>query len=324
MNPPATIRVSTVPHGTAVPPGYSVSGRQVPAGTYHQAGAGTAHYTKPRITSDRIPSPASASRYKQYFDKYKHGIRTNNVGRTVESSFSNYAGDRRHPVDDVARNTEGIRDRRPLSQASGSDAAGNQLRNYGGTAGTNTRGSTSITIDPFEIGESVPLLSSGAGSSAISGSAVALGTGAVAASVGLGVATSAVVDRIKNKGAVLPGTDYVGPGNPINIDAPRSAVDVIAKEHDIGYQDFQNRAERGDISEQEFVEGIDFLDNVAIQQFAERFQTGGEWQAFLGRWGLWLKNRIERVTGPIYPKFTGKLWASGKIYHRFENPIGTT
>ena len=320
MNPPATIRVSTVPHGTAVPPGYTVSGQRVPPGTYHQPGIGTAHYEKPRITSVERVKPYVASRYRQYFNQHGLGP-ARNTGRVMESAFPSYSGDRNDPLTDVARDTEGIRNRRPFQTEGSSGASGSAIRNYGGTAGGNVGGSTSIPIEPFEISESVPLLATPSATSITTG-ALATGVGTAAAGLTLGAVTNKVINSIKTHGAVLPGTEYVGPGNPINIDAPRSEVDAIAKEHDIGYRDFQDRAERGELSEQEFVEGIDFLDNTAIQQFADRFRSGGEWQAFLGRWGLWLKNRVERVTGPIYPKFPGKPWLVGRIFLRIRDRLG--
>lgn len=322
MDVPATLRTTTVPHGTAVPPGHTVSGHAVPPGTYHQAGAGRAHYEKPRVLSNRPVRPQQASRYRQYWDQHlRNGVRSTNVGRGVESSFSNTPRTGQHPVDDVQRNTAGIRERGHFRAQGNGNANSNQLRNYDSVGRPINGGQVNIPIEPFEIGESVPLLAT-TSASGISGASAAAGAGAIATGLALGAGSSALVDRIKAKGAVLPGTDYVGPGNPINIDAPRSAVDVIAKEHDIGYADFQQRAESGEISEQEFVEGIDFLDNSAIKQFADRFHSSGEWQAFLGRWGLWLKNRIERVVGPIYPQFPGKPWGVGRIFHRLRNQIG--
>lgn len=320
MNLPATIRVSTVPHGTAVPPGYTVSGQRVPPGTYHQPGAGAAHYEKPRVTSVEKVKPHVASRYRQYFNKHGLGP-ARNTGRVMESNFPSYSGNRNDPLTDVARNTEGIRNRRPIQQESSSNPGSSTIRNYGGTTGGNAGGATSIPIESFEISESVPLLATPSATSLTTG-AIATGVGLSAAGLTLGAVTNKAINSIKTHGAVLPGTEYVGPGNPINIDAPRSEVDAIAKEHDVGYQDFQDRAERGELTEQEFVEGIDFLDNKAIQQFADRFHTGGEWQAFLGRWGLWLKNRVERVTGPIYPKFPGKQWAVGRIFRRIRDLLG--
>lgn len=318
MNVPATVSVPIEPHGTKVPPGWTINGQQVPANTHFTQGAGRAHYEKPRVVSNNPVSPQSASRYRQYLNKYNPTTR--NVGRPAETSFSNPPASSRDPISDISRNTEGVRQRRPLQGQGSSRASSSSVRTNGSAQGTTTSPSTSIQIEPFQLSESVPLLGT-AGSTSLSGG-LALGAGAVAGGLALGGATSAVINRIKEKGAVLPGTDYVGPGNDIKIDAPRSESDAIAKEHDIGYADFQRRADLGELTEQEFVEGIDYLDNTAIEKFAENFHNSGEWQSFLGRWGLWLKNRIERVTGPLYPSFPGKTWASGRIFHRIKNQIG--
>lgn len=322
MDLPAGASNSRVPPGIQVPAGHTVNGHQVPVNTYHQSGAAKTYYEKPRILSDRPVRPQQASRYRQYLNKYSHGNRSVLSGRTVGSSFSNSAGVGQHPVDDVQRNTAGIRERGNFRAQGTGHANSNQLRNYDSIGRPINGGQVNIPIESFDIDESVPLLAS-ANSAAGSAAGIGAGAGAIAGGLVLGAGTTALVNRIKSKGAVLPGTDYVGPGNPINIDAPRSAVDVIAKEHDIGYQDTEDRVAKGELSEDEFVRQIDFLDNRAIEQFAEQFKTGGEWQAFLGKYGLWLKNRIERVLGrPIYPQFSGKPWVAGKIFLLMKGLIG--
>lgn len=183
----------------------------------------------------------------------------------------------------------------------------------------------SVRINVPESFESTPLLSGASAGTGlgVSGSTL-LTAGAVSGgALAAGAVTAAVANRIKEKGATLPGSEYVGPGNSINIDAPRSASDAIAKEHDVGYNELNERALRGELSEREFAEGIDFLDKEAIQKFAENFRSSGEWHSFVGRWGLWIKNRIEEVTGPIYPSFPGKLWdVYGKIFIHKINLIG--
>lgn len=185
-------------------------------------------------------------------------------------------------------------------------------------------GGRDIRINIPEAFETAPLLGGAATGSAITGSSIATGAAATAGALGLGALTATAINRIKEKGATLPGTDYVGPGNPINIDAPRSASDAIAKEHDINYKDLLDAANAGKITLKQFATVLDHFDNKAIQQFAENFHNSGEWQSFVGRWGLYFKNRIERVTGPLYPTFpTGKQWAAnGKIYIRVKNPTG--
>lgn len=187
------------------------------------------------------------------------------------------------------------------------------------------QGDTRINIpESFETSPLLPGAASGGIASATGGaSTLATAGGLVGAALGAGALTTSIANRYQNKGLVLPGTDYVGPGNKINIDAPRSGSDAIAKEHDIGYERIQALAARGDLTEREFAEHIEQLDTDAIRKFAEHFHTSGEWQSFVGRWGLYLKNRIEAVTGPLYPSFAGKTWVVvGGTFTRKINRIG--
>lgn len=184
--------------------------------------------------------------------------------------------------------------------------------------------STSINIpESFETTGLLSGSAAGASGTASTGSILAAGGATVAGAAALGGLTHALVSRYKDKGAVLPGTDYVGPGNKIHIDAPRSGSDAIAKEHDVGYERIQKLAHEGRLSQEEFTRNIEQLDEDAIRKFAENFKTSGEWQSFVGRWGLYFKNRIERVTGTLYPSVTGKQWgAYGKIFILLKRIIG--
>ena len=319
--PPNVVQLK--PTGTRIPSGWTINGNQVPANTHFTQGAGRAHYEKPRITENRVHTGFDRNHYLQRLRYEYTPSGSRNVGRTAETSFSNPEGARSDPFQDISRNTEGTRQRRPVSRQSTSGSSGGSVRPASSSRGNAASHDTRIEI-PQHMSESMPLLEGArnSGLSSVLSGGVVSGLGAAGAATALGVGTTALVNRIKNKGAVLPGTDYVGPGNDIKIDAPRSGSDVVAKEHDVGYADLQHRAELGQLSEQEFVEGIDYLDNTAIQKFADNFKSSGEWQSFLGRWGLWLKNRIERVTGPIYPKFPGKKWANGRIFLRMRSLIG--
>uniref|UniRef100_A0AB74ULL9 Structural protein n=1 Tax=Scindoambidensovirus sp. TaxID=2809839 RepID=A0AB74ULL9_9VIRU len=174
-----------------------------------------------------------------------------------------------------------------------------------------SRGETRINIPYEPLTESTGLLSGAtAGSSASGLSATAAGVGATGLAVGAGLATTAVVNRLKEKGAVLPGTDYVGPGNPINIDAPRHEADAIAKEHDVGYAEVSKEQKY-----EKFAASIRRLDEHARLQFAKDWEHAGRWQSLVGKYGLQAKNLIEDILGhPIYPSFTGK-WGNLIIHH---------
>lgn len=255
-------------------------------------------------------------------------------GYNRAGSYSNRAWTRPQPYDRPQTSetsfTEAARERNPgLRQRPPTATRPSESEYYEHIRRQLQQQETRINI-PETFTESTPLVggtasAAGIAGTGITGSGLATGLGVVGGALAAGGITTGLVSRYKNKGFVLPGTDYVGPGNKINIDAPRSESDAIAKEHDIGYSDVEKRARTGNLSEQEFAEHIEQLDNDAIRKFAENFHTSGEWQSFVGRWGLYLKNRIERVTGTLYPSFPGKLllWVeSGKMFIRRIVPIG--
>lgn len=125
--------------------------------------------------------------------------------------------------------------------------------------------------------------------------AVGIGTAVGSAAYG----ASKIADHVKEKGLTLPGTDYVGPGNPINIDAPRHGADAIAKEHDITYDNLSKDSRIKDKTA--FAEAVAKADEVAIDQFYDDYQQSGRWQSKVGELGLRAKSTLEKLTGPLYP-----------------------
>lgn len=118
-------------------------------------------------------------------------------------------------------------------------------------------------------------------------------------SVGYGILYSQLHN---NGGVTLPGTDYVGPGNNINIDAPRHGADAIAKEHDLEYARIEQAYANGEIDSQEFYEAVQAADSRAANGFRDDFQKSGMWQSKVGELGLSAKQGVEKITGVIYPK----------------------
>lgn len=110
----------------------------------------------------------------------------------------------------------------------------------------------------------------------------------------------------KEKGLTLPGSEYVGPGNPINIDAPKHTADVIAKEHDVGYQTLIDKHRKEPITHKQFREEVRKLDQKAYEQFSEDFKQSGSWHSYFGDKGLRIKSAFEDRFGQIYPPYTGK------------------
>lgn len=310
MSVPPHVVQQAGPSGLQVPPGYTINKHQVPPNTHYNQGAGSAHYER--------PSTQRGTRLTDYTRKWNVG----NGGRSAETSFTNTAGTGSDPFADISRNTERIRQRRPIQRQGGSGTSGGTVRPAPSSQGNVAPGdgSVRIPIPSSGLSESLPLLE-GARNTAVSGG-LGLGLAGAATATALGAGTASLINHIKNNGATLPGTDYVGPGNDIRIDAPRSGSDAIAKEHDVGYDNIQTRARAGQLTEEEFAANVEHLDNEAIRKFADNYHSSGEWQSFVGRWGLYLKNRIEAVTGTLYPTFPGKTWANGKIFRRIKKLIG--
>ncbi|GFR06397.1 capsid protein VP1 [Trichonephila clavata] len=95
-------------------------------------------------------------------------------------------------------------------------------------------------IDMSTVSETTPLLETAAAGAKGIGSALSVGTPGVLATgtligTGLGIGIKKLVDRVSEKGAVLPGSEYIGPGNPMPIGAAKNKADQIAKSHDDDY-----------------------------------------------------------------------------------------
>lgn len=107
----------------------------------------------------------------------------------------------------------------------------------------------------------------------------------------------------KKGGITLPGSDYIGPGNKIDIDAPKSNADAIAKYHDISYQELLESARRGVISQKEFIYAINHSDKATAEQFDKEWKESGDWHAFIGKHGLNFKSWVESHVGHVYPSY---------------------
>lgn len=156
---------------------------------------------------------------------------------------------------------------------------GTETVNYGAT--TSTVGSEAITTTAGGAGTIV-------GSSSIT-PVVTVGFGAIAAATG-----AAILSKVSNSGIQVPGTKYVGPGNPIDNGQPSSFVDQDAKEHDIQYS----------ISSDP--QHIQKSDTDTINRFGDHIaEDNTDITALLGHTGLKIKQAIEKHTGQIYPSKYG-------------------
>lgn len=158
-------------------------------------------------------------------------------------------------------------------------------------------------------GEGSGLLSSVVSAGA-SSSLKPLVTTAAITGAGIGTAVGGLIATTsKNNdygGHTLPGSDYIGPGNEIRIDAPRSGADAIAKDHDVHYRNLIYSLRSGEITVRQFVDHIEQSDTKAIRDFAEWYDTTGDWSALIAQYGLGLKHYIEQRVGHIYPRIPGK------------------
>ena len=283
-----------------------------------QEGDTTVHWDRERYNNRRTRPvnrhPLKNKWTSQGYNKTDSYSRVNTVRPTqAETSFTEPV----RTVEETNLSTlgEGIRQRRPIQQQNTSDRPGNQVRR---PTSSGRRGipyeriperptETRIDIGNLPNSEHLPLLPT-AGNSALAGSATSLATGAagigIAAGVGYGV--NRLVNSIRQDGAVLPGTEYVGPGNPIRIGPARHETDQIARDHDLQYEEVIARARKNHWSEQQFAREIDRLDKEARDRFWRVYSTQGSWQSLVGSLGLGIKNKVEQHTGVIYPSFSGK------------------
>lgn len=161
-------------------------------------------------------------------------------------------------------------------------------------------------MEPMEIEEATDLAAGGTAAATLttagSGPAVGVTTLGVLGVGGLGVGiagTKKIQQRMKEKGAVLPGSDYIGPGNPIHIAPARSEADQIAKEHDIAYEKLIQDAKNGILTEEEFKQKLYAIDDEAITKFG----NDDSWHALIGRYGLKFKTTLEKtINKPLYPQ----------------------
>ncbi len=50
-----------------------------------------------------------------------------------------------------------------------------------------------------------------------------------------------VVDGVRGKGWVYPGSKYIGPGNEMDLGKPKSSADAAAYEHDVAYGNYLDK-----------------------------------------------------------------------------------
>lgn len=151
----------------------------------------------------------------------------------------------------------------------------------------------------FEATESTALLGGGASATA-SGGGGALTTAVAGGITGSLLLTTAGLAASRAKGAVVPGTNNIGPGNEIQ--PGTSLADEDAAEHDHLYQKL--------IDQEIPISGLKDVDKYTIDKFGDHFAENNlDVPAILGYVGLQAKQAVEDKTGPLYPSGKSLLWA---------------
>lgn len=168
----------------------------------------------------------------------------------------------------------------------------------------------------IDVGETTGLLEGAAGGATLGAGSIAAETAGTAATAvgtallggGAAVIGGTVGKVLENawsgKGAVLPGSEYIGPGNPIHIGPARNPADQVAREHDLGYDDLVKNPFK---KRKTFHEQVQDLDNTAIKDFDKAYEETGNINAKIGSIGLGIKRKVEDTLGyPLYPKQPSK------------------
>lgn len=142
-----------------------------------------------------------------------------------------------------------------------------------------------VAVDLGEAGAAAEL-----GEATVGAGTLLAGAGAAT----LGVAGIAAAGKyIHDYGAVVPGHQYLGPGNPTGYAPPRNYADAIAKAHDEAYEKASSSS------------AIRKADQLAIKQFGHAWRKEGELGALAGNLGLRAKYGVESLTGVLYPSLPG-------------------
>lgn len=126
------------------------------------------------------------------------------------------------------------------------------------------------------------------GEAAASTSGVSTGAGVIVGGAIVGGVLGSILTK-RGSGIVLKGSEFIGPGNPVDTNPARSRADQVAKEHDIAYGEAQKAQE------------VIAADERAIAGFREAYAEDGNYHAKIGEIGLTLKKNVEKLTGILYP-----------------------
>nr|UCS96330.1 MAG: VP1 [Parvoviridae sp.] len=250
---------------------------------------------KPRVVEQKVLDAVEGRKYQKAIDRHRdlfnrHSVREHPPSTSGEHELHEF--NRRRPQEN-----QEVRQRRPNTRPPSLPDTGSRTPLLPRVVPNPGVG---IGINPAAVG--------------VAGAVTGLAAGGIISGI----------TKLKKEGITLPGTDYVGPGNPINIDAPRHNLDAIAKEHDVEYDRLLRYAQLTDLSPGQFKDLVSKADSKAIEAFHKDFEQSGDWRSFIAKHGLRIKQRLEDHIGSIYPQHpgqpVGELWL-GKIYLLIRNLI---
>ena len=96
---------------------------------------------------------------------------------------------------------------------------------------------------------------------------------------------------------VLPGSNYIGPGNSLDSGNPKNQFDLIAYSHDNQYNNAESESDIRQ-ADKEFLQSA--YESVPLNALESVHK-------YVSLFGIGVKYNIESLTGVLYPKF--QVWA---------------
>lgn len=97
-------------------------------------------------------------------------------------------------------------------------------------------------------------------------------------------------------GFTLPFSKYIGPGNSLNLGAPKTDADQLARIHDLEYAHASYKLAKGEIDLNQFKELVSQADSDFIENNTLLTPHGAHAIS-----GITAKKLIETITGQLYP-----------------------
>ena len=102
---------------------------------------------------------------------------------------------------------------------------------------------------------------------------------------------------------VLPGSNYIGPGNSLHSGVPTNLVDFNALVHDTDYSNAQSASDVREADERFLIENYNLVPRSGLEAFHKYVSIAG----------IGIKYGVESLTGIIYPSLQVCLNAKHRI-----------